>query len=99
MAALSEDIDKERPRGRLKRAMARLAPGLAHALGGPLAGAAVGQLSRAIFGRDGADEDSLADALAQATPETLIALKQAEHEFQLALRQAIFIFDLKNYIL
>ena len=88
MAALSEDIDKERPRGRLKRAMARLAPGLAHALGGPLAGAAVGQLSRAIFGRDGADEDSLADALAQATPETLIALKQAEHEFQLALRQA-----------
>ena len=88
MAASSETAKTEKPRGRLKRAIARTAPGLAHALGGPLAGAAVEQLSRAVFGSDAADEGALADALSQASPETLLALKQAEHEFQLALRQA-----------
>ncbi len=75
-------------RGRLKRAIARIAPGLAHALGGPLAGAAVGQLSRAIFGDETASEDALADALERAGPDDFLALKKAEQDFQLALRQA-----------
>lgn len=88
MSALSGDMKKKKSRGRIKRAIARTAPGLAHALGGPLAGAAVAQLSRVIFGADHADEEALADALTTASPETLLALKKAEQEFQLALRQA-----------
>ncbi|PQA89034.1 hypothetical protein [Hyphococcus luteus] len=85
----SPDFEKEtKSRGRIKRAIARIAPGLAHALGGPLAGAAVGQLSRAVFGDDAASEDTLADALERAGPEHLLAIKKAEQEFQLALRQA-----------
>ena len=79
---------KSKSRGKLKRLIAGAAPQLAHALGGPLAGAAVAQISRAVFGETGADEETLADALAQASPDHLIALKKAEHEFQIALREA-----------
>ncbi|MEZ5892793.1 MAG: hypothetical protein R3C58_06570 [Parvularculaceae bacterium] len=75
-------------RGKLKRAAARVAPGLARALGGPLAGAAVEAIARAVLGGDAGDEDALAEALAVASPEQLVALKKAEQEFQVALRQA-----------
>lgn len=88
MSASSGDNKTSKPRGRIKRAIARAAPGLARALGGPLAGAAVEQLSRAIFGDNVVDEDALAEALAVATPEQLLAIKKAEQDFQIALRQA-----------
>ena len=52
----------EKRRGRLKKAIARTAPRLAHALGGPLAGAAVEAISRAILGSPGGDEAILAEA-------------------------------------
>ncbi len=78
-----------RPRGRLKRAIATTAPQIAHALGGPLAGAAVGALSRAIFGSDAeADEEALAAAIETADPETLLALKRADIEFRRAIDEA-----------
>lgn len=88
MSVASDETKQAKPRGRIKRAIARAAPGLAHALGGPLAGAAVEQLSRAIFGAEAMSEEALADALERAGPEALIALKKAEQDFQLALRQA-----------
>lgn len=75
-------------RGKLKRAIANTAPKLAHALGGPLAGAAVAQISKAIFGAPDADEDILSETMINASPEQLIALKKAEHDFAIALRQA-----------
>ena len=58
-------------RGKIKRDYRRhVAPGIAGALGGPLAGAAVSQLSRAIFGADDADEETLAETLERARPRT-----------------------------
>ncbi|MEL7487953.1 MAG: hypothetical protein AAGJ87_12145 [Pseudomonadota bacterium] len=75
-------------RGRLKRAIAKTAPGIAHALGGPLAGAAVEALSKAVFGDVGAQEDELEAAVAAATPDQLLALKRADAEFKIALRRA-----------
>ncbi len=78
---------KQKSRGKLKRAIAGVAPQLAHALGGPLAGAAAAQISRAIFGAPDADEEALAETLAAASPEHLLALKKAEQEFQIALRE------------
>lgn len=75
-------------RTKIKRAIAKTAPKLAHALGGPLAGAAVAQISKAIFGAPGADEELIGETLAAATPEQLTALKKAEHEFEIALREA-----------
>jgi hypothetical protein len=77
-----------RKRARLKRAVARSAPKIARELGGPLAGAAVEALSRAIFGKDAVDEDQIAEAIEGATADQIIALKRAEHEFEVALRQA-----------
>ena len=79
---------KKKSRGKIKRAIAKAAPTLAHALGGPLAGAAVSQISKAIFGAPDADEDALNEALASASPEHWLALKKAEREFAVALRQA-----------
>ena len=77
MNASAHDNKNGKTRGRIKRAIARTAPSLARALGGPLAGAAVEQLSRAIFGDAAVDEEALADALAAATPEQLLAIKKA----------------------
>ncbi len=77
-----------RHRGRLKRAVAATAPKIARQLGGPLAGAAVEALSKAIFGKDAVPEEALAVAIEGASPEQLIALKRAEQEFAVALRQA-----------
>lgn len=88
MTTVTDAMKTSKNRGRLKRVLAGAAPGLAHALGGPLAGAAVEHLSRAIFGGDAADEEALAHALERAGPEQLLALKKAEQDFQLALRQA-----------
>ncbi len=77
-----------RARGKIKHAIAAAAPQLAQALGGPLAGAAVSQISKAIFGTPDANEDALGEALANVSPEHFLALKRAEQEFQIALRKA-----------
>jgi len=82
-----------RRRGRLKRAIAGTAPGLAHALGGPLAGAAVEALSKAIFGAGApaagpADEAVLAEAVERAGPKELQAIYEAELSFRKALAEA-----------
>jgi len=78
----------EKARGKIKRAIAETAPALAHALGGPLAGAAISHITKAIFGSEITDEDALGEALINARPEDLIALRKAEQEFLLALRDA-----------
>lgn len=92
LAPLANDEQKRR-RGRLKRAVAQSAPKIAEALGGPLAGAAVERLSRAVFGKEAMDkgapdEGRLAEAFEHAGPELLLELAAADREFRLALRQA-----------
>ncbi|MEQ1931280.1 MAG: hypothetical protein ABL957_12245 [Parvularculaceae bacterium] len=84
---MSEE-NKKAVRGRLKRAIAKTAPALAEALGGPLAGKAVEKIARAIFGSGGADEAALEEALKTASADQLIALKRAEAEFAAAMRNA-----------
>jgi len=83
----AENKSKAR-RNRIKRAIAGTAPKIANALGGPLAGAAVSALAKAIFGTETIDETELEAALVNATPEQIIALKQADHAFRIALRHA-----------
>lgn len=75
-------------RGRLKRAIAGAAPELARALGGPLAGAAVGAIARAVLGEETDDEGRIEAAIAAATPEQLLALRRADFEFRLAVLRA-----------
>ena len=64
-----------------------VAPSLASAVGGPLAGMAVRTISDALLGKPDGTEAELAEAAAKATPEQLLALKKAEHDFSVRMRE------------
>ena len=64
-----------------------VAPTIASAVGGPLAGMATRAISEALLGRSDATEEELAQAASNATPEQLLALKQAEHDFTIKMRE------------
>jgi len=64
-----------------------VAPKIATALGGPLAGLAV-QAIAGVFGLgEGATKEDVAKAVANATPEQLLALKKADHDFAVRMRE------------
>jgi hypothetical protein len=58
-----------------------VAPALATALGGPLAGTATAAVSNAIFGRPDASQGQIEEALDRADPDTLLKLKEADQRF------------------
>lgn len=64
-----------------------VAPSLASAVGGPLAGMAVRTISEALLGKPDGTEDELTQAAAKATPEQLLALKKAEQDFAVKMRE------------
>jgi hypothetical protein len=64
-----------------------VAPSIASAVGGPLAGMATKAISEALLGRPDASEAELMQAAAKATPEQLLALKKAEQEFEVQMRE------------
>lgn len=70
-----------------KEVIGSVAPGLATAFGGPLAGAAVKVIADKVLGKPGASEEEVAQALASGalTGEQIVALKSAEQQFQLEL--------------
>lgn len=70
-----------------KRTLSAVAPTLATALGGPLAGAAVGVISQALLGRDGATSAEIAAAIGIASPEQLVSLQNADNEFLLRTQE------------
>lgn len=70
-----------------KKIVATVAPGIATALGGPLAGVAVGVLGKALLGDEAAGEDAVADAVLQANPEALARVKAAEFEFRARMKE------------
>lgn len=70
-----------------KATIGAVAPGLATALGGPLAGAAVKVIADKVFGNPNASEADIAAALASGSlsGEQIVALKQAEIEMQVEM--------------
>lgn len=64
-----------------KGALGNLAPMLATALGGPLAGGAVAAITEALGLGPGASDAEIAKKLATASPDTLLQLKKAEQDF------------------
>lgn len=64
-----------------------VAPSIASAVSGPLAGMATKAISEALLGRPDASEAELVQAAAKATPEQLLALKKAEQEFEVQMRE------------
>jgi hypothetical protein len=63
-----------------------VAPTIATALGGPLAGMAVKAVSTALFGHQDASDDEIAAAMATATPEQLAALKKVDNDFKVQMK-------------
>lgn len=67
-----------------------VAPTLAKTLGGPLAGAAVGALSKVLLGKPDGTASEIDAALATASPETIAAVRKADQDFEAEMgRQGI----------
>ena len=73
-----------------KGALGNLAPMLATALGGPLAGGAVAAITAALGLGPNASDAEIAKTLATASPETLRLLKQAELDFSARMAELGF---------
>jgi hypothetical protein len=69
-----------------KKLVGTVAPVLGTALGGPLGGIAVKALGDAL-GLSDATEASLSQALSGATPDQLLALKKADQEFSVKMKE------------
>lgn len=64
-----------------------VAPTIATALGGPLAGMATKVVSEALLGKSSATPDELQQAIAGATPEQLAELKRIDADFRIRMRE------------
>lgn len=70
-----------------KSIVGTVAPALATALGGPLAGMATAAIAKACGLGDGASQEDVMAAVQNMTPEQLAALKQAEFEFKARMKE------------
>ena len=71
-----------------KNILATVAPGIASALGGPLAGIAESSLAAKLLGKPTASAADVQAAVLAASPADLLKLKEAEIDFQKALSDA-----------
>jgi hypothetical protein len=63
-----------------------VAPTIATALGGPVAGMAVKAISGALFGHDSATEEEIQTALTNPTADQLSALKKIDSDFKVQMK-------------
>lgn len=66
--------------------LSSVAPTLATALGGPLAGLAVKSLSKALLGAEDFSQEAVMDAMATASPEQLAAVKKIDADFKVQMK-------------
>jgi hypothetical protein len=64
-----------------------VAPTIATALGGPLAGVAVKALGEKFLGKTDATEAEVAEAVLAASPEQLLSLRQIDNQFKVQMRE------------
>ena len=67
--------------------LSQVAPTIATALGGPLAGVAVKTLSNALLGHDGGTEEEVSAAMQAATPEQLATVKKIDADFKVRMKE------------
>ena len=70
-----------------KSLVGTIAPTLATALGGPMAGMAVKAIAGGLLGDESATEKDIAMAMANATPDDLLKLKEADQSFALEMER------------
>lgn len=68
-----------------KEIVRNIAPIIGSTIGGPFGGAAMAALSNTILGKPDGTEKEIEIALQQATPEQLVALKQADNDFKIKM--------------
>lgn len=66
--------------------LSSVAPSIATALGGPLAGLAVKSLSKALLGAEDFSEEAVMEAMATASPEQLAAVKKIDADFKVQMK-------------
>ena len=67
--------------------LGQVAPTIATALGGPLAGIAVKTLSAVLLGHENGSEDDVKAAMTSASPDQLVALKKIDAEFKAHMKE------------
>jgi hypothetical protein len=67
--------------------LGQVAPTIATALGGPLAGIAVKTISNVLLGHENGSEDDVKAAMAVATPDQLAALKRIDADFRVHMKE------------
>ena len=73
--------------GQFKGLIQNVAPTIATALLGPVAGMAVKALSTALLGHGDGSEDDITNALANATPDQITALKKIDADFKVQMKK------------
>lgn len=67
--------------------LGQVAPTLATAMGGPLAGLAVKTLSNVLLGNEEGDEAAVAKAMQNATPDQLSDIKKIDADFKVRMQE------------
>lgn len=70
-----------------KALVGSVAPTIATAFGGPLAGAAVAAVSKAVLGHEKGSEAEIEQVLSTASPEVLASIKKADQEFTVKMEE------------
>jgi len=70
-----------------KKTVAKVAPGIANMIGGPLAGMATQALCGALGLPKGTSKDQVAAAVQNMTPDQAIALKKADNDFAVRMKE------------
>lgn len=82
-----------------KDTLGAIAPTLATALGGPLAGAATKFLANSLLGNENADIEEIELAITGASPEQLANIKELDNEFKLGMKKLdidVFALEVKD---
>lgn len=69
-----------------KETLAAVAPTLASALGGPLAGSVVSVIGNKLLGVEDATESQIAEAIKKASPEQLVALQKINNQYEIDMK-------------
>tara|TARA_R110000868_G_scaffold9836_1_gene48350 strand:+ start:3832 stop:4356 length:525 start_codon:yes stop_codon:yes gene_type:complete len=67
--------------------LGQIAPTIATALGGPLAGIAVKTLSAVMLGHENGSQEDISAAMANASPDQLAALKKIDADFKVHMKE------------
>ena len=79
-----------------KSTLSAIAPTLATALGGPLAGAATKFLASELLGDESASVESIESAIVNASPEQLASIKKLDNDFKIKMKELdVDIFNLE----